>query len=73
MGSLVLIGAAAHPPVHVMWEEVIAIMTLIVPETLAAEITIAKEISHLLEVTGADQLIAVSVSGFSMVYHIGYN
>ena len=37
-------------------------MTLTVPETLAVEITIVKEISHPLEVTGAHPLIAVSVS-----------
>ena len=48
-------------------------MTLNVTETLAVEITIAIEISHPLEVTGTQQLIAVSVSRLIVVNILGYN
>lgn len=51
------IGSVARRLVHVMSEEAIAIGTLIAPELLNVEETIAEEVFHLPEATGPELLI----------------
>ena len=59
-------GAVAQISVHAPKEEVIVTMTHTVQEISDVAITIVNEISHLLEVTGPQELIVVIVSRTSL-------